>query len=109
MRTACNKLVRDRIPGVIEQDGRRAVTRVLDGDGFQAALLAKLVEEAEEACAAPAGDLLPELADVLEVLQELAKATGVTWDGLVAEAAGKRAERGGFSGRLFLEYVEQPG
>jgi hypothetical protein len=32
MRTACCKLVRDRIPGVIEQDGWRAVTRVLDNE-----------------------------------------------------------------------------
>ena len=109
MRTACNKLVRDRIPGIIEQDGRRAVTRVLDDDGFRAALLATLVEEAQEASAAPASGLLSELADVLEVLQELVMATGVTWDGLVVAAAGKRAERVGFSGRLHLEYVEQAG
>src|SRR5260370_40360813 len=94
MRTACNKLVRDRIPG-IEQDGRRAVTWVLDDDGFRAALLAKLVEEADEARAAPASDLLPELADVLEMLQALVVAMGMTWDGLVAAAAGKRAVRGG--------------
>ena len=34
-------------------------------------------------------------------------ATGMTWDELVAVADGKRARRGGFSRRLFLEYVEQ--
>jgi len=84
-----------------------AVTRVLDDDGFLAELLAKLVEEAREACVASADDLPAELADVLEVLQSAVVAAGLTWDVLLAVAAGKRARRGGFSRRLFLEYVEQ--
>lgn len=46
MRVTYNKLIRDRIPEVIQADGRHAVTRVLDSRSYQAALLAKLVEEA---------------------------------------------------------------
>ncbi len=107
MRVTYNKLVRDRVPEIISQDGHRAVTRVLDDDGFLAELLAKLVEEAREACVASADDLPAELADVLEVLQSAVVAAGLTWDVLLAVAAGKRARRGGFSRRLFLEYVEQ--
>jgi predicted house-cleaning noncanonical NTP pyrophosphatase (MazG superfamily) len=107
MRVTYNKLVRDQVPEIIGQDGHRAVTRVLDGDGFLAELLAKLVEEAREARAASADDLPAELADVLEVLQSAVVAAGLTWDELLAVAAGKRARRGGFSRRLFLEYVEQ--
>ena len=48
MRVAYNKLVRDRIPEIIESSGCRAVTRTLDDGSYRAALLAKLVEEAEE-------------------------------------------------------------
>ena len=107
MRVTYNKLVRDRVPEIIRQDGHRAVTRVLDHDGFLAELLAKLVEEAQEARAASADDLPAELADVLEVLQAAVTAAGMTWEELLAVAEGKRARRGGFSRQLFLEYVEQ--
>ena len=109
MRVTYNKLVRDQVPDIIGQDGNRAVTRVLDDDDFLTELLAKLVEEAQEASAASAADLPAELADVLEVLQSAVTAAGMTWDELIAVAAGKRARRGGFSRRLFLEYVERAG
>jgi hypothetical protein len=57
----------------------------------------------------PDGQLRSELADVLEVLQALAAAHGMSWEGVVAEATRKRGERGGFDQRIFLEYVEQAG
>jgi predicted house-cleaning noncanonical NTP pyrophosphatase (MazG superfamily) len=71
MRVTYNKLIRDRIPEIIEADGRRAVTRVLRDEDYRAALLAKLVEEAREAENAPDGELAGELADVWEVFQAL--------------------------------------
>jgi predicted house-cleaning noncanonical NTP pyrophosphatase (MazG superfamily) len=82
MRVACNKLIRDRIPQIIEAGGRRPVTHVLDEASYHTALLAKLVEEAQEASAAAAEDLPAELADVVEVLQALTEAAGITWDQL---------------------------
>lgn len=72
MRVTYNKLVRDRIPEIIQSQGHRAVTHVLDDDSYHAALLAKLVEEAQEARDASAQELPAELADVLQVLQALA-------------------------------------
>ena len=108
MRVTRNKLVRDRIPDIIEHNGHQPVTRVLDEDGFLAELLAKLVEEAQEVHAASAKDLPSELADVLEVLQAIVEATGMTWEELLTVAADKRAQRGAFNHRLFLQYVEQP-
>ena len=54
------KLVRDRIPEVIQSQGRRPVTRVLDEASYRQALLAKLIEEAQEASHATAGDPPPE-------------------------------------------------
>jgi predicted house-cleaning noncanonical NTP pyrophosphatase (MazG superfamily) len=107
MRVAHHKLVRDQIPEIIAAAGRQPVTRVLDQAGYQAALRAKLVEEAREAQATPDGELASELADVLEVLKALAAAYEMTWEDVVSEADRKRAERGGFGGRIFLEYVDQ--
>jgi predicted house-cleaning noncanonical NTP pyrophosphatase (MazG superfamily) len=107
MRVAHHKLVRDQIPEIIAAAGRRPVTRVLDQVGYQAALRTKLLEEAREAHAAPEGQLASELADVLEVLKALAAAYDMSWEDVVSEADRKRAERGGFGNRIFLEYVDQ--
>jgi hypothetical protein len=49
MPVVCRKLVRDRIPEIIQSEGRRPVTRVLDEARYRQALLAKLIEEAREA------------------------------------------------------------
>ena len=73
----------------------------------EAALRAKLLEEAHEAQAPPDGQLASELADVLEVLQALAAVHDMSWEDIVSEANRKRAERGGFDKRIFLEFVDQ--
>jgi predicted house-cleaning noncanonical NTP pyrophosphatase (MazG superfamily) len=108
MRVDHGKLVRDRIPAIIESHGYRAVAHTLDEESYRTALLAKLAEEAQEAQQATADDLPAELADVLEVLQALTATFGLTWEQLQELAADKRAHRGGFRQRLFLEYVDQP-
>jgi predicted house-cleaning noncanonical NTP pyrophosphatase (MazG superfamily) len=107
MRVAYHKLVRDQIPAIITADGGQPVTRVLNHSGYEAALRAKLLEEAHEAQAAPDGQLASELADVLEVLRALAAAHDMSWEDVVSEANRKRAARGGFDDRIFLEYVDQ--
>jgi predicted house-cleaning noncanonical NTP pyrophosphatase (MazG superfamily) len=107
MRVAHHKLVRDKIPEIIAAAGCQPVTRVLDDADYQAALRAKLLEEAHEAQEAPDGQLASELADVLEVLKALAAAHDMSWEDVVAEASRKRTERGGFDNRIFLEYVDQ--
>lgn len=107
MRVVYNKLVRDLIPDIIAAGGSQPSTRVLDHADYQVALRSKLVEEAKEAEAAPDEQLASELADVLEVLRALAQARGMKWDDIELQAARKRAERGGFDRRIFLEYVEQ--
>lgn len=106
MRVIYNKLIRDRVPEVIQADGLRAVTRVLDSRDYQSALLAKLVEEAKEAQAASPDDLPAELADLFEVLRALLPTLAMSWQDLTELAAAKRDQRGGFIQKLFLEYVE---
>ena len=100
------KLVRDNIPDIIRANGDEPVTKVLLDDAeFQRALKAKLQEECEEAVDADAGDLPSELADVLEVVRALAALSGLSWLEIEALAERKRAERGAFEKRLWLEDV----
>ncbi|RAY11284.1 phosphoribosyl-ATP pyrophosphohydrolase [Actinomadura craniellae] len=106
MRVEHRKLIRDLIPQIIEAGGHRPVTRVLGEDDYHGALLAKLVEEAAEVRDATAGGLPGELADVVEVITALLPALGLTWDDLFALADRKRTERGGFTERIYLEYVD---
>jgi predicted house-cleaning noncanonical NTP pyrophosphatase (MazG superfamily) len=107
MRVTYNKLVRDRIPEIIQAHGDRAVTHILDGESYRTALLAKLMEEAREAQDASADELPEELADVLEVLRALTSSLGMTWEQILALTTDKCTERGAFEERLFLEFVEQ--
>ena len=107
MRVVYNKLVRDLIPDIIAANGSQPSTRVLNHSSYQEALRSKLVEEAQEAEAASDEQVVSELADVLEVLRALAQSYGMKWDDIEFQAARKRAERGGFDHRIFLEYVEQ--
>jgi predicted house-cleaning noncanonical NTP pyrophosphatase (MazG superfamily) len=106
MSVVYRKLVRDRIPEIIQSEGQRPVTRVLDDRSYRRALLAKLIEEAEEASQATADALPGELADVLEVLRALTLVAGMSWPQLLALTNDKRGQRGGFERRIFLESVE---
>ena len=94
-----DKLVRDNIPAMIERDGARAVTRILQGAEYRARLEEKLDEEVAEFHRS--GEL-EELADVLEVVYALCAAQGRSVDELNAVCRKKRDERGGFGRRVFL-------
>jgi predicted house-cleaning noncanonical NTP pyrophosphatase (MazG superfamily) len=99
-----NKLVRDRIPEIIIAAGKEPVTRTAGDDEYEQLLKAKLAEEVDEFLT---GDNPEELADILEVLQAIAKAKGITWEQVVANADSKRAERGGFEEKIVLVEVKE--
>lgn len=98
-----NKLVRDKIPEIIEADGKICATHILSEEEYIAALEAKLNEEVAEY---QTDKNLEEMADVLEVLQSICVARGYTLEELEAVRAKKSAEKGGFAEKIFLEYVE---
>ena len=98
-----NKLVRDRIPEIIEKSGKTCVTHILSEEEYIAALETKLNEEVAEY---QADKNLEEMADVLEVLQALCVAKGYSLDELEGMRKKKVEERGGFKEKIFLEYVE---
>lgn len=98
-----NKLVRDKIPEIIEADGKTCKTRILSDEEYIAALEAKLNEEVAEY---QADKNLEEMADVLEVLQAICIARGYSLNDLEEMKAKKANERGGFKKKMFLKYVE---
>ncbi|WP_157249240.1 nucleoside triphosphate pyrophosphohydrolase [Nonomuraea typhae] len=97
------KLVRDRIPAVIRRSGHEPVVRVLGAGEYRGALVDKLFEEAAEVREAVPAKVIEEIADVYEVLRALAEAEGHDWTTVEKAAAAKRAERGAFRDRLYLE------
>jgi predicted house-cleaning noncanonical NTP pyrophosphatase (MazG superfamily) len=112
-----NKLVRDKIPAIVEQNGKRANYTVLGQAEYVDALRQKFTEEwAEYVEAANAEKMSPsqaveELADLLEILYSLARIHGADEHELHRVCQQKREERGGFSERIWLVEVrdEQSG
>ena len=97
-----NKLVRDRIPEIIEASGRTCSYETLTDDKYLALLDAKLNEELAEY---QENKSLEELADLLEVLGAVVKARGYSWNELTALRKKKREARGGFEKRILLKEV----
>ncbi len=94
-----HKLVRDKIPEIIERSGKTCRTEVLDDDAYLAMLDEKLGEELAEYRESKS---LEELADLLEVMEAVTKARGYSWEQLQAVKAEKKAARGGFEEKLLL-------
>lgn len=98
-----DKLVRDRIPDIIEQDGRKAICHVLSEEEYISELEKKLNEEVQEY---QKDKNIEEMADVLEVLYAICEARGYTITDLEVKRKEKVDSRGGFKDKIFLEYVE---
>ena len=94
-----NKLIRDKIPEMIEQNGGKAVIRQLSHEEFVRFLEMKLDEEAGEY---HRDKTVEELADILEVVYALASLHGCTKEELLAVYDEKHEKRGGFKKRLLL-------
>ena len=103
-----NKLVRDRIPEIIESKGGTPKYSVLSANDYSSALQEKLIEEARELReAGEKEDILSELSDVAEIIRSIVKNSGFTMEEVEARREKKYAERGGFEKALFLEYVDE--
>lgn len=106
MEKVYNKLVRDNIPEIIKgnNDGE-AVTRILNDDEYKKALEDKLYEEYQEVLDASGEDRLEELADMLEIMISLAKIEKANLEKIIEIAKKKKAKRGGFDKKVYLEKV----
>lgn len=121
-----NKLVRDRIPNILIGHGLSFKAHKCNDPDFIKELSSKLEEEAKEVAEkvhwydhiteveptskkedeAYISSITEEMADVLEVFINLAKALNITTDDIEKAADKKRKERGGFEDRIFLEWSE---
>ena len=99
-----NKLVRDRIPEIIESDGRKCTTEILSDDRWLQMLDAKLDEELAEYQESKS---LEELSDLLEVMRAVVKARGWSWEQLEQVRQEKAAQRGGFEKKILLKEVSE--
>ena len=94
-----NKLVRDKIPQIIEQYGEVPMIRILDDNEYTRHLEAKLDEEVGEYHRDKNAE---ELADILEVVFALADSIGCSMENLMEICQRKHEARGGFRDRIFL-------
>ncbi len=97
-----DKLVRDRIPEIIESDGKTCVTETLSDARYLEMLDAKLNEELAEY---QESKTLEELADLLEVLRAVVRVRGWTWEQLELTRQAKAAKRGSFEKKILLKEV----
>lgn len=100
-----HKLVRDRIPEIIEADGKTCVCETLSDEDYLSLLDRKLNEELAEYQESKS---LDELADLLEVMWAVVKARGWTLEELEHVRADKAAKRGGFANKILLKEVCSP-
>ena len=98
------KLVRDRIPAIIEAGGKACVWEILPEAEYLRALDTKLKEELAEYQESKS---IEELADLLEVIRAVAAARGCSWEQLEQIRQEKRDARGGFEKKILLLEVEE--
>ncbi len=99
-----NKLVRDKIPEIIENNGDTPICDVLSREEYYEYLLKKDSEELEEVKSARTKDQVKEeLGDKLEVLIAMANYHGFTLDDIIEVASEKRDKKGGFDSHIILK------
>jgi predicted house-cleaning noncanonical NTP pyrophosphatase (MazG superfamily) len=96
------KLVRDRIPEIIEAGGKTCETEILSGERYLEMLDMKMNEELAEYQESKS---LEELADLLEVMRAVVNARGWTLEKLEQVRADKAAKRGGLEKKILLKEV----
>lgn len=97
-----NKLVRDRIPEIIQASGKKCSTEILSDEEYLKLVDAKLDEELAEY---HKDQNIEELADLLKVIHAATLARGYSLEELERVRAEKAAKRGGFANRILLKEV----
>ena len=99
-----SKLVRDRIPEIIEESGKTCKTKILSDEEYLRMIDVKLDEELAEY---HKDQNIEELADLMEIIYAAAAARGYTVEQLEQVRTEKAEKRGGFQKKILLvEVVE---
>ena len=103
--TTFNKVIRDKIPEIIQKDGYTCNIQTLSDEKFLLEIEKKLSEEVTEY----QNDKNPEeLADILEVIYAIAQLKGISKEELEKIRIKKLQDRGGFEKNLFLIDTSEP-
>ena len=104
-----NKLVRDKSVEILKKRGCVKIEHYAldDNEDFLAALAEKIVEELEEVFDSESREeMIEELADIEEVLVAFKELVEISQAEVDAIRKKKREEKGGYSERVFIEYVD---
>jgi len=103
-----NKLIRDNIPEVIQNDGKTCDVTVLGYEEYIQEIRRKIVEEATELNAATTKEeMIEELADLYELLDYLLIEYKIDILKVNKRRIQKNMKNGGFDKRLFLHSVSE--
>lgn len=106
MKKIYNKLVRDNIPTIIQNDHKQCKTSILSEEDYIKEVKKKLIEEANEVKDAnDKNEVIKELADVLEVVDAIVNHYGITYENIKNIKEKKANKNGKFEKKIFLEYV----
>lgn len=103
MKRSYNKLVRDRIPQLIKESGRKCTSRILSEEEYYDALLDKIVEEIEEYRVSGNEEELADVYEALDCLVQLKEYEPLHIDYLKLI---RREARGSFKDRILLIDVD---
>ena len=98
------KLVRDFIPQIIKESGKSCEYHTANYDEYKARLYEKMREELDEFINTPCYE---EAADMYEVFSAICNLHDLDIDDVMLVTMAKRDQRGGFSGRIILEKVDE--
>lgn len=102
-----NKLIRNKLPAKMKKEQVIVHAHNLSKEQYIHHLKAKIKEEAEEVSeASDRQELAIELADVLEVIDALAKAADIDMKEILQEKQKKGEINGVFSPDCYIDYVE---
>ena len=97
-----NKLVRDKVPEILDNKGLKYSVHVADDNEYWEKLKAKLQEEVEEYINS---EKEAELADVLEVIEAIVRFKKIDLQALNKIKMEKAKQKGSFGKRIILEKV----
>lgn len=97
-----NKLVRDKIPEIIKDNGEDPIIKILSDEEYKVELEKKLQEELEEVLSASGLDRIEELGDMLEVMIALSNLENKDLSAIIKVCDEKRKKRGGFKKKIYL-------